>query len=433
MEYIGKNIDKYRITDFIGEGGFSHVYLAWDTRMLKRVAIKVFKNNEESMKEAKILENLSHPGLVKIYDIITDDEAAYLIMEYVKGTSLKDVLLKSGRLCLEDALNYTKQLCDIFEYLHRNHPPIVYGDLKPSNIIITPENNVRLIDFGAATDSEQEGYCVTAGYSAPEYFNGGKITPACDIYGIGVLLYEMITGIGPRNAYFLKPLSAVDITSDKNIDTIIRKAVAFERKERYETVSLLRYDLENVGKIKKRFDLQSGLKKLVLVLCAMVTVGSFLVPMVTKDITDINLWDVMESMLSVTVFFLLRKALLKSVPRNDFDVITKKEIYLTSKKYKGLYLGLGVAIGVSVAVFINWPHPKMAYANESKQNLWVEMKDTSERKMLLKPDCTYEVKDMVRFEIPAEAIPTDNLNIRIVATTDSGEEYESRVFTVCNK
>jgi len=192
---------RYRILRRIGGGGMGMVYLAEDTRLPGRMcAIKEMSPAQLApqdrnwaingfRQEAQMLANLNHPGLTSVTDFIPEAGNWYLVMDYVEGETLQERLKRArgGRLSLDEVLNITRQLCDVLEYLHRQSPSVVFRDLKPGNVMLTPQGEVKLIDFGIARffkpgqtrDTVNLG---TPGYAAPEQYGGlGQSDPRADV------------------------------------------------------------------------------------------------------------------------------------------------------------------------------------------------------------------------------------------------------------
>jgi len=219
---------RYRILRQIGGGGMGIVYLAEDTRLAgRRCAIKEMSPAQLApqdrtwaipafQQEAQMLANLKHHGLTPVTDFFPEGGNWYLVMDFVEGETLEKRLEKApgGRLPLGEALNVTRQLCDVLEYLHRQTPPVVFRDLKPGNVMLTPGGEVKLIDFGIARffkvgqtrDTVNLG---TPGYAAPELYGGlGQSDPRSDVYSLGALLLQMVTGYDPVLAVTPFPLPA---------------------------------------------------------------------------------------------------------------------------------------------------------------------------------------------------------------------------------
>lgn len=244
--------ERYQIGRLLGSGGFGAVYLATDERLHRPVAIKVCSTNrlpahEASeaarlfQSEALTLARLRHPGLTAIWDYFHQDNEWYLVMEYVPGETLRDLLRRvGGPLPRAEAVEYARQLCTVLGYLHRQQPPIVFRDLKPGNIMVTPEGQLKLIDFGIArlfspgkvADTSQFG---TPGYAPPEQY-GGQTEPRSDIYSLGVVLHQMLTGHNPTASPFaLPPARSLNSTLPEHIETLITQATAYDLHQRVPT------------------------------------------------------------------------------------------------------------------------------------------------------------------------------------------------------
>jgi len=204
---------KYRIIRLLGQGGWGHVYLAENLKVGNRWAVKEIETAQEFrvnfLAEPEILKKLNHSSLPRIIDIFRSDNFLYIIEDYFEGIGLKEVI-GTREMCSEDnTIHWAKQLCEILIYLHGLEPnPIIYRDMKPGNIIIDRENQVRLIDFGIAREFKRGGssdttFIGTRGYAAPEQFSvDGQSDERTDIYGLGATLYHVVTGANPGQPPF---------------------------------------------------------------------------------------------------------------------------------------------------------------------------------------------------------------------------------------
>ena len=183
MLEIGSLVDgKYKILNKIGQGGMSVVYLAMNERANKQWAIKEVRKdgvqNFEVVKqglivETDLLKKLNHPNLPSIIDVIDGDGSFLIVMDYIEGRTLEKVLREYGAQDQADVIEWAKQLCDVLSYLHSRKPPIIYRDMKPSNVMLRPDGKVMLIDFGTAREFKETSVadttCLgTQGYAAPE-------------------------------------------------------------------------------------------------------------------------------------------------------------------------------------------------------------------------------------------------------------------------
>jgi serine/threonine protein kinase/ribosomal protein L40E len=212
---------RYKVLSQIGQGGFGAVYKAEDTGLGQRLlAVKEMSEQglssreidegvEAFKREALMLAGLMHENLPRIYDHFEEGGRWYLVMDYIEGETLEDRFSKArdGSLPLVMALKIALQLCDVLDYLHTRQPPIIFRDLKPANIIITPVGNLFLIDFGIARhfkpgQAKDTIAFGSPGYAAPEQYGKAQTTPRADIYSLGAILHQMLSGIDPSLAPF---------------------------------------------------------------------------------------------------------------------------------------------------------------------------------------------------------------------------------------
>jgi serine/threonine-protein kinase len=267
MAAIGSVIDnKYEILTLVGTGGMSRVYLARDNKLNRQLAIKEVekktrdKNNEiviqSAIAEANILKNLGHVGLAYIVDIIETPSNIYIVMEYVEGESLDKVLDEFGAQPQDLVIEWAKQLCVVLEYLHTRKQPIIYRDMKPANIRLKPDGNLKLIDFGIAREYKEQNLADTVslgtkGYAAPEQFGGkGQTDARTDVYCLGVTLYHLVTGQNPAEPpYELYPIRHWNLALSGGLERIIQKCTQQNPDERYQTCADLLYALEHYEEI----------------------------------------------------------------------------------------------------------------------------------------------------------------------------------------
>ncbi len=199
--------NRYKIEGRIGSGGMAEVYRARDLMLERTVAVKLLREDfsqdpafrERFRQEAKAAANLSHPNIVTIHDFGFDDQQIFIVMEYIPGTDLKTILESRGKLNVDEALRLIIQACAGVGYAHR--AGLIHCDVKPHNMIVTPDQRLKVTDFGIAralaSIHAQEVNNVVWGspqYFSPEQASGRPPSPASDVYGLGVVLYEMLTG-----------------------------------------------------------------------------------------------------------------------------------------------------------------------------------------------------------------------------------------------
>lgn len=264
MAKIGTVIDgKYEILKQIGKGGMSTVYLAMDKRLNKQWAVKeisrkgVGKNNEEIVNEvppdAEMMKKLDHPAIPTIVDIIDDKTSPYIyvVMDYVEGESLDKVLAEYGAQPQDMVIDWAKQICDAFAYLHSQKPPIIYRDMKPANVMLKPEGNIKIIDFGIAREYKEANLADTTvlgtkGYASPEHYGSRQTDARSDIYTIGMTMHHLLTGVDPRPAdYIYAPIRQWNPELSGGLERIIDKCVSPDPKDRYQSCNELLYALEH--------------------------------------------------------------------------------------------------------------------------------------------------------------------------------------------
>ncbi|MBQ5417887.1 MAG: serine/threonine protein kinase, partial [Oscillospiraceae bacterium] len=207
---IGKLLDgRYEITELIGIGGMADVYKAKDIVDKKVVAVKILKNeyadNDDFVRrfrnESKAIAVLSHPNIVKIYDVGFTEKMQFIVMEYIDGITLKEFIEQQGSLKWKDAVYFIIQILRALQHAHDRG--IVHRDIKPQNIMLFPDGTIKVMDFGIARFAREEGKTMTdkaigsVHYISPEQAKGDVTDERSDIYSVGIMLYEMLTGIKP--------------------------------------------------------------------------------------------------------------------------------------------------------------------------------------------------------------------------------------------
>jgi serine/threonine protein kinase len=264
--------NRYELIEKIGGGGMALVYKA-RCRLLNRfVAVKIlreeFTGDEEFVKrfeiEAQSAASLSHPNIVPIYDVGNENNIFYIVMEYIDGITLKEYIVRNGPLDWKDAVRIAIQICSAIEHAHSKQ--IIHRDIKPQNILMTQDGIAKVTDFGiarAVTSSTITMVGSTIGsvhYFSPEQARGGYIDEKSDLYSLGIIMYEMITGKMPFDgespvAIALKhiqdkPIQPIDLNKDipRALNDIIMKAIKKEQSGRYQTATEMSEDLYRVFK-----------------------------------------------------------------------------------------------------------------------------------------------------------------------------------------
>ena len=277
MLEIGSLVDgKYKILNKIGQGGMSVVYLAMNERANKQWAIKEVRKdgvqNFEVVKqgliaETEMLKKLSHPNLPSIIDVIDGDGTFLIVMDYIEGRHLESVAKEYGAQSQEDVIEWAKQLCDVLSYLHSRKPPIIYRDMKPSNVMLKPDGKVMLIDFGTAREFKENSVadttCLgTQGYAAPEQYGGhGQTDARTDIYCLGATLYHLLTGHNPSEPpYEMYPIRYWNPELSSGLEEIILKCTQKNPDDRYQNCGELLYALEHYNEMDLEYKRKQTLK-----------------------------------------------------------------------------------------------------------------------------------------------------------------------------
>ena len=262
MLKVGDLIDgKYKILNEIGRGGMSTVYLAINEKANKPWAVKEVRKNgisnrelvkQSLMVEINLLKKLKHKGLPSIVDIIDQQDNYLIVMDYIEGITLENIMQEEGVQPQEKVVDWAIQLCDVLQYLHTRKPAIIYRDMKPSNIMLRSDGSVVLIDFGTAREFKErhveDTTCLgTQGYAAPEQFGGmGQTDERTDIYSLGATMYRLVTGHNPSEPpYEMYPITQWNPRLSTGLEGIIAKCTSKDPKSRYQSVQEVRYALEH--------------------------------------------------------------------------------------------------------------------------------------------------------------------------------------------
>jgi len=262
---------RYQILELLGQGGMATVFRARDLNLQRDVALKILRDTlitdpgfrDRFLQEARAAANLSHPNIVTVFDFGQDNDQLFLVMEYVPGTDLKTLLRRHGRLPIQEAVDLMIKICSGVGYAHR--AGLVHCDLKPHNILVTADNQAKITDFGiaralAAIDPDEHSAVVWGSplYFAPEQASGGPPSPASDVYSLGVILYEMLTGQPPFQADDSSKLAEMHLTRNPPspsklnpdippaLEEILLKVLSKEPANRYRTA-------DQFGRILRRF------------------------------------------------------------------------------------------------------------------------------------------------------------------------------------
>lgn len=253
---------RYEIKGILGEGGFSTVYLAYDREKKRDWAVKEIRQERvgnvqayQMLKgEAELVWDLKYPYFPEIEEMLEAQKACYIVMEYLQGETLEDMLLRRGALPPDEVAGWGKDMCLVLGYLHQLSPPLVYRDMKPGNIMRQPGGNLRLMDFGSVWGwkglGRQEGIRLgTRGYAAPEQMRqGGALDARTDIYALGATMYRLLTGADvrqfPAGAYHVRHWNR---RVPRRLDQIVWKCTRENPRQRYQSCDELEGDLIKTG------------------------------------------------------------------------------------------------------------------------------------------------------------------------------------------
>ncbi len=262
--------NRYRVTRKLGGGGMADVYLAEDQELGRRVAVKIlherYANDDQFVerfrREATHAAGLSHPNIVSIFDRGETNGSYFIVMEYVEGRTLKELIRSRGPCPIPVAIAYTRQILSGLRYAHRNG--VVHRDIKPHNVIVDPEGVVKVTDFGiaraGASQMTEEGAIIgTAQYLSPEQARGAPVDQTSDLYSTGIVLYELLTAEVPFSgdtpveiamkhlSEVPNPPSAIRPEVPDDLDNVVLRALSKEPADRYQSAAAMDADLETVA------------------------------------------------------------------------------------------------------------------------------------------------------------------------------------------
>jgi serine/threonine protein kinase len=273
---------RFQADELINIGGMGYIYRGKDVKYGTPVAIKELIDRFTSIqertdaierfeREAKILCRLNHPAVPRYFEYFVENHRYYLVMDYIEGLDLKRILKRlheAGKtIPVEKILRWTLEICDVLDYLHYRNPPVVYRDLKPSNIMITGDGKVKLVDFGIArlfVSQEKATMVGTQGYAPPEQYRG-EAEPRSDIYSLGATLHHLLSGKDPQYEapFHFEPLRRLNSDIPASLELIVEKALHLNPTDRYQSAKDLRAAIATMIIREDRFsDLQNEIKNI---------------------------------------------------------------------------------------------------------------------------------------------------------------------------
>ncbi len=268
--------NRYKLIEPLGSGGMAVIHRAIDTMLERTVAVKILREDyssdtnfrEQFKQEAKAAANLSHPNIVTVYDFGFDDDQVFIVIEYVDGTDLKSLIREKGRFSVEETVGLMVQACAGVGYAHR--AGLVHCDIKPHNMLVSREFRLKVTDFGIARalatihpEEKSEVVWGSPHYFSPEQAGGGAPSPASDVYSLGIILYEMLTGKLPFEASEATDLAKMHQVEQpipprrlnpaipKALEDITLKVLSKEPAARYRTADQLGRVLMSFGSLNK--------------------------------------------------------------------------------------------------------------------------------------------------------------------------------------
>lgn len=246
-------VNRYEIRKILGTGGSSCVYLAYDREKCRNRAVKELDRPRNvsvhtmEHQEAELIRRLRYPYFPEIEEVTEQGEKYYIVMEYLEGETLAQILERLGPQPWRQVVSWAKDLCLVLDYLHHCRPPVIYRDIKPANIMLQSGGNLRLLDFGAALElagQEDSVSLGTRGYAAPEQLAGEPVDARTDIYGLGATMYHLLTGKDPcRFPCGQYSIRRWNRRLPRKLAGIVRKCTRSRPEERYSSCGALRADL----------------------------------------------------------------------------------------------------------------------------------------------------------------------------------------------
>lgn len=454
--------NKYELLREIAEGGMGCVYLVRDLHLNRLAAIKIGRKEDERteqvlLTETAVLKKLNHPGLPRILDCFEDNGRRCIVMEYVEGMTLQEYLRKSGTVPYETAVRWMLELTDVIAYLHSLNPPILYRDLKPSNIILQPDGSVKLIDLGGACLYEgsargnRQLMMGTPGYSAPEQWQYGRMDVTGDIYSLGAVFHEMLTGFQGNGAFSeRRPVQEYNRGIPRSIEQVIQVCLQKKPADRYPSANQLKHALQQAKEGKKDPSaLWFAMQKTVVTALFILAAGSLVIPLlqgVPEAQFPFPFLYTPVIIFAGTIFLL--KCLIHKRRKNHFVKRQERSLLLTEKPFPGIFVSVLCMCMLAACSYGLVAQAKESVSAEVQKNaasgdqadnheyedeeafLFVELRDEQNRKILLQDGAVLPVSDCLRLEIDKDELPQGNVTIQIHATGEDGTVYESRAFLI---
>lgn len=389
-----KLIGKYRIIRKLGEGGIGDVYLVEDISLQKLYAMKEGPR-EMMLAEADRMKTMSDRRFPYLVDVFETEDKGFVIMEYIEGPTLEEYIRKHAPMSEQETLLIMRQLAGMLDYLHSHRPAVIYLDLKPSNLVLQADGGLRLIDFGSSLQGFgrlRTAYSYgTYGYCAPEQKKGQALTPACDIYACGVIMYYMLTGIDPsKPPYGISSLKDMPLTVSPALEKIINTCCNPDSGKRYADGRILLEKLNSVSTRKEELKDTFVLIAYYVVLFAAAAYTGWGVFRLYAG--DDNKASLIIGMLALCIAACLaRKIIMDRHIRKHFIKKREWNIIYTEKKTIGLWALVMIIFLASGCIKQEVPDRLTVYVSDSSGNC-----------ILIRDGCEYQTVGDLNFCLPVE-------------------------------
>lgn len=267
-------LERYQVIQTIGSGGMGEVYKVEDIKDHSIWAAKVMQADGNNINEARLLKKLQCSYFPEFRESMQEENVLYLVMEYIPGKSLKDMIQEQSGFTETDIRKCYRQLCEVLIYLHGLNPPVAYRDFKPENILITGEGDVRLIDFGISEEYSPEHTwelkytALTRGYAAPEQYSSKYyVDVRTDIYALGSTMHYLLTGKNPQKPpYKFAPVRKLNRTISPELEAVVQRSLQPNPEKRYQSAEELYWDLTHMEELGEKLRRQNKRKRIRLVL-----------------------------------------------------------------------------------------------------------------------------------------------------------------------
>lgn len=389
-----KVIGKYRIIRKIGEGGMGNVYLVEDIALKKLYAMKEGPG-ELMREEAERMKMMSDRRFPYLVDVFEAEGKGFVIMEYIEGPTLEEYIRKHAPMSEQETLAIMKQLAGMLDYLHSHRPAVIYLDLKPSNLVLQSDGELRLIDFGSSLQGFgrlKTAYSYgTYGYCALEQKKGKALTPACDIYACGVIMYYMLTGIDPsKPPYGVSSIQDVSLTISTALGKVIDVCCNPDPEKRYADGRILLEKLNSISTRKEEMkDIFTLIAYYVVLFAAAAYTGWGVFHLYAGGDNKISLTVGMIAL--CTAACLARKIIMDRHIRKHFIKKREWNIIYTEKKTIGLWALVMIIFLASGCIKQEVPERLTVYVSDSLGN-----------RILIRDGCEYQTAGELNFCLPVE-------------------------------